>query len=155
MTARRWEQNVQALFDRLTQDLFKGTAWDLAKEIGISYDQVNDALWRVRQPEWIEEHHWTIPFVVRGSDLNTWRIVDTQDLADQQVMQDASNLRAHEMHRTTVVNIGQASLAAATADGRTTMGRYWRNVLVSLEATRAHLELILSDGDDGADGAAA
>ncbi len=154
MTAPQYEQDVQAVFDHLMQGPFQGSAWDLAKAVGISYDRVNEVLWAVRKPEFVEEHHWTIPFVVRGADTNTWQIVDMDDKADNLVMRESQHRRTEEMRKTNQRNIAQAQLALGTEDGRTTLARRWRTVLRMLEATEEHLALILEDyGDNGTEDA--
>lgn len=141
---RQWEQDVTAVFNRLMNGPFQGTAWELGQECGIGYDRLMMVFHIVRKAEWIDEHHWTIPYVTRGRAINTWQIVDSASMADNATMTNSLNNRAWEMHGTTVRNIAQSRLALAAVDGRTVRGKHWNNVLVSLEATRAHLELIIT-----------
>jgi hypothetical protein len=140
------DRDTQAVFDRLMRAPFTGTMGDLAAAAGMDTERVKPVLARVREPEWVDEHHWTIPYVVRGAAENEWRITDTLNAADNAAMQASQNRRAEEMLQTTRRNIAQAELAlAAVGDGRTTAARHWNAVLVSLRATQAHLELVIED----------
>lgn len=137
------EATLTRVFERLAADTFDGTREELAIEIGVSTAGLQHVLDWVRTPEFIDENHWTIPFVRRGGQTNRWRVVDTEDRADHMVMKDSQQRRAQEMLQTTRRNIGQAAIMATALDGRSREGRHWHRVMVTLQAAEAHLEALL------------
>ena len=137
------EATLNRVFERLAADTFDGTREELAIEIGIGVHSLQEVLDWVRTPEFIDENHWTIPYVRRGGQTNRWRIVDTEDRADHMVMKDSQQRRAQEMLQTTRRNIGQAALISTALDGRSREGRHWHRVMVALQAAEAHLEQLL------------
>jgi hypothetical protein len=143
------DEATDAVFERLMAGDFKGNAQELADECGIEFEWLRVALARVRSPEWIEENGWTIPYVRRGSWVNTWYVADTSDHADQQRMQTSQYLRALEVRRTTRLNVGQCRLAlAALPDKRATAAKQWKTALTMFEAAEAHMELLAESFDE-------
>lgn len=55
------------VFDFLMEGEFVGNTAELAHECGLDRDWMRAVLDRVREPEWVEENGWTIPFVRRGA----------------------------------------------------------------------------------------
>jgi len=79
------------VFDRLMAEPFFGTHEDLAVEVGINRVMLRKVLEVVRSPEHVAEHSWTIPYGVRGSAANTWRIIDADEMRNDEVMQAAND----------------------------------------------------------------
>jgi len=135
--------HIDRVFERLMGDPFDGSRDELAIEIGMGVSTLQSVLDWVRRPEFIDEHGWTVPYVRRGSTVNRWRIVDTEDMADQKTMKDSQRARAEEMLLTTRRNIAQCALARAAADGRSRGAKLWNRSMVALAAAEAHLEQLL------------
>jgi hypothetical protein len=145
---KQYEKDIQAVFDLLISDPFEGTEWDLGRSAGIG-TRVHGVLNRVRDPKWVDDHHWTIPYVVRGGDTNTWRVVDTLDHADNQTMRTSQYRRAAEMLQTTRRNIAQAELALVVLPDKRTVGaKQWTRVLNLQRAAESSLEMLV----EGANG---
>jgi len=142
------DRTIERLFERLVSEPFSGTQTDLANEIGVEPFYLRAAIARVRTPEHVAEYGWTVPYGRRGSNANVWRIVDSEDLGDNDVMTDANNRRAAEMLATTRRNIGQSRLAVASLDGRSRAARQWRDILQSQEEIEYRLVKLVEDEDE-------
>jgi hypothetical protein len=144
------EQDIQALFDyllpaRQPRRDFRGTEPELGQACGLNKWRIHAVLARVRTAEWVDDHHWTVPYVKRGGETNVWRIIDTSNQRDNMLMRWSQHRRADEVLKTTRRNISQCQLALAACRRGTRAARAWDTALRLQVGTEAALELVLSE----------
>ena len=133
-------RDTDAVFSVLMEGEFRGDAYALAHNAGMTHSRFQQVLRLVRSPAWIEEYQWTIPFVVRGAAINVWYIADTAGAGDRERMRQSRRLRASELLRTANLNIHQCRLALQTAS--TEEAEQWQRAVVMHEAVEAHMALL-------------
>lgn len=69
---------IQALYDYLTKHgPYRGYSYALAQAAGIPSGKIHFVLGHVRSPQFIEENHWTVPYVGQGTGMkNPFMVVE-------------------------------------------------------------------------------
>jgi hypothetical protein len=138
------ESDIEAIFDYLDDnEPFEGTSRELAREVGISYQMLWQALHKIRSSEFIAEQRWTIPNVSKGMGYKAWSIVEESE--DEEALRDGFKIRAPEVFETIKRLHAQSSLAVAVLDGRTAEGRWWIFVNTMTTAVVSAGEIVIAE----------
>ena len=115
---------IQLLYDYLKKNgPFRGYAHVLAKAAGIPQHQINVVLGMVRSPEFIEDNHWTIPYVGSGPGMkNPYMVVEGRTEAHA-FLHPGTRIRGTDMlsmlrRWDAQMSFGSVHLHGGTAEGK-------------------------------------
>ncbi len=109
--------------------------YQAARQIGVSSYHLHRVVTIVRSPEWIDQHHWTIPFVSKGIGPKTYAVASLRAPVDALVAGNKTKTSEVETHM-------RRNLAGLQLEASFATGQQKRKAQILAVATESALKMI-------------